>query len=213
MANLKVMVKVGGSLCSPQLLPPLSAALNVLAKECCLTIIPGGGPFADMVRAWDNRIQLGDDACHWMAITAMNQYGLLLESQGMGMAVDDVDLLFSTEGNTRILLPYRFLREKNALPHTWGVTSDSIAAYLAGLFKVDVLLLLKSLDGIPSKVEEKETILPTCSATLAVNSGVVDRYFDRYLYKGTDCWIINGKYPERMIRTSSDFVGTRIYSD
>jgi aspartokinase-like uncharacterized kinase len=211
--NLKVMVKVGGSLCSPQLLPPLTAAVKVLAKRCSLAIIPGGGPFANMVRTWDSRMQLSDHACHWMAVAAMNQYGLLLESQGMGMAVDDVDMLFSTGGDARILLPYRFLREVDNLPHTWGVTSDSIAAYLAGLFNADALILLKSLDGIPSKTEENGTILPTCSASQAVERGIVDRNFDRYLSKKTDCWIINGKYPERLVRTSFDFVGTRIYSE
>jgi aspartokinase-like uncharacterized kinase len=118
--NLKVMVKVGGSLCRTQLLPPLTAAVKVLAERCSLAIIPGGGPFANMVRTWDSRMQLSEHACHWMAVTAMNQYGLLLESQGMGMAVDDVDMLFSTGGDARILLPYRFLREVDNLPIPGG---------------------------------------------------------------------------------------------
>jgi aspartokinase-like uncharacterized kinase len=184
------MIKVGGSLCEPKLLAPLAVAIGELAKTCSVTVIPGGGPFANLVRHWDRRLSLSDSASHWMAVAAMNQYGLLLESQGMGTAVDDPAMLFSPSDVARIFLPYRFLRDTDPLPHTWSVTSDSIAAYLASLFSVDRLILLKPTDSAPAS---------PCPASLASSSEIMDRYFDRYLSENTECWIVNGKEPQRLL--------------
>ena len=43
-----------------------------------LLVVPGGGPFADAVRAFDQREGLSADAAHWMAILAMDQYAYVL---------------------------------------------------------------------------------------------------------------------------------------
>ncbi len=201
MSNSRMMLKVGGSLCRSRLLPRLAAAVRALAGQCSLIIIPGGGPFASLVRTWSRRLQLSDQAGHWMAVAAMDQYGLLLESQGMGKAVDEADVFFAQGVGSHIFLPYRFLKETDPLPHTWGVTSDSIAAYLACRFKVHRLVLLKSVDGLPIEKPGKPgpgTVVPSCPVSLAVESGIVDRYFHRYLSKSTECWIVNGKYPQRL---------------
>lgn len=196
------MIKVGGSLCEPQLLAPLAGAIGELTKTYSVTIIPGGGPFADLVRNWDRRLSLSDSASHWMAVAAMDQYGMLLESQGMGTAVDDPAMLFSPGNGARIFLPNRFLRDTDPLPHTWSVTSDSIAAYLASLFSVDRLILLKPTDAVPASL---------CPASLAVKSEIVDRYFDRYLSEKTECWIVNGKEPQRLLDIqNSGCPGTRV---
>ncbi len=199
------MIKVGGSLCEPQLLSHLAAVIRELAGTCSLTIIPGGGPFADLVRDWDRRLHLSDSASHWMAVAAMNQYGLLLESQGMGIAVDDPAMLFSAGTGARILLPYRLLTDTDPLPHSWSVTSDSIAAYLASFLEVDRLILLKPTDDVPAS---------PCPARLAVESGIVDGYFDRYLSKNIECWIVNGKEPQRLFELqNSGCPGTRVIPD
>jgi hypothetical protein len=46
-----------------------------------------------------------------------------------------------------VLAPYRWLRGANELPHTWAVTSDSLAAYLAGLLGAERLVLVKPKEG------------------------------------------------------------------
>ena len=205
MTSSGVMIKVGGSLCSLRLLPGLVAAIRELAGTCSLTIIPGGGPFANLVRDWDRRLHLSDSASHWMAVAAMNQYGLLLESQGMGTAVDDPAKLSSPGDGARIFLPYRFLTDTDPLPHTWSVTSDSIAAYLASVFKVARLVLLKAADDAP---------MSPCPVKTAIESGIVDGYFDHYLGKNTECWIVNGKDPQRLLDLqTSACPGTRVIPD
>ncbi len=61
--KIDVVIKVGGSL------GRWKGATNVL-------VIPGGGVFADLVRAEYRRARLTDHAAHRMAILAMDQYGL-----------------------------------------------------------------------------------------------------------------------------------------
>ena len=39
-----------------------------------ILIVPGGGMFADAVRAADEKFSLSADAAHWMAILGMEQY-------------------------------------------------------------------------------------------------------------------------------------------
>lgn len=189
MISSNVMIKVGGSLCSPQQLPQLVAAIQELSHTFNVIVIPGGGPFANLVRDWDRRLQLSSSASHWMAIAAMDQYGLLLESQGMGVSVDDPSTLSSPCDSARIFLPYRFLKDRDPLPHSWSITSDSVAAYLASVVKVEQLLLLKSGDG---------SLTSPCPVKSAVESGIVDDCFDRYLSKDTECWIVNGNFPQRL---------------
>jgi hypothetical protein len=43
-----------------------------------------------------------------------------------------------------VLAPSRWMRSADVLPHTWEVTSDSIAAYVAGALDAAQLILIKS---------------------------------------------------------------------
>ena len=43
-----------------------------------MLVVPGGGPFADAVRAVDAQVGLGDDVAHVLALRAMDQLGVLL---------------------------------------------------------------------------------------------------------------------------------------
>ena len=66
-ATTPLIVKVGGSLYNqvPDLVPVLNASKRPLL------LIPGGGPFAELVR----QVQADNDTAHWMAVAAMEQYG------------------------------------------------------------------------------------------------------------------------------------------
>ena len=87
-ALVDIVVKVGGGLlASPGHLDAVLAELADAASTRRLLVIPGGGPFADAVREVDRRLTLSDDAAHWMAVLAMDQYAHLLVSRCDGWAL------------------------------------------------------------------------------------------------------------------------------
>jgi hypothetical protein len=122
-----------------------------------------------------------------MAIAAMEQYGWYVASHGL----PESDTLAIPDRPT-VLLPYRCLRERDPLPHSWDVTSDTIAAWVAGTLGLD-LLLLKSVDGISSG----STLLETVTTPLVTE--VVDPAFLPFvLGKQIATSIINGTDTERV---------------
>jgi len=174
-----LIVKVGGSLYNQ--IPDLAPIL--IASDRPLFIIPGGGPFADLVR----QVRVNNDAAHWMAIAAMEQYGWFISSFGI-LTTDRIAVPLTTT----ILLPYRCLRLTDILPHTWDVTSDTIAAWVAGTLHLD-LLLLKSMDGIFINGILQEQV------TGLVESDIVDPSFIPFVIKNTvKTTIINGSQPDRV---------------
>ncbi|MDD1663106.1 MAG: uridylate kinase [Methanomicrobiales archaeon] len=129
-----LVVKVGGSL-----FPEAGRIIAVLRESRRpLLLVPGGGPFARMVRS----LQLPDDPAHWMATLAMDQFGWYLAAGGLPVTHE-----ISVPRGVEILLPYRVMRERDPLPHSWDVTSDTIAAWVASELGLG-LLILKSVDGI-----------------------------------------------------------------
>jgi len=127
-------VKLGGSLLAR--VPRLVEELRQSKRP--LLLVPGGGLFADQVRA----LRLDGDEAHWMAVAGMEQFGWYIAAQG----VPPVDRLTAGRG-VRVLLPYHLLRREDPLPHTWEVTSDTIAAWVAAKLHLD-LLLVKSVDRL-----------------------------------------------------------------
>jgi hypothetical protein len=174
-----LIVKVGGSLYNQ--IPDLAPIL--IASDRPLFIIPGGGPFADLVR----QVRVNNDAAHWMAIAAMEQYGWFISSFGI-LTTDRIAVPLTTT----ILLPYRCLRLTDILPHTWDVTSDTIAAWVAGTLHLD-LLLLKSIDGIfINGILQEQVNGP-------VESDIVDPCLIPFVIKNTvKTTIINGSQPDRV---------------
>jgi aspartokinase-like uncharacterized kinase len=157
------VVKVGGSLLHDHdALSRTLSALESIAPTGALVIVPGGGPFADAVRDVDQRHALSSDDAHWMAILGMDQFAIILASRIRNAELvhgrDDVAHA-QTRGRIPVLAPYRWLRESDPLPHSWDVTSDSIAAWIASEIGAPQLSLIK----------------PVAHDALAV----VDRKFDR----------------------------------
>jgi aspartokinase-like uncharacterized kinase len=159
-AAVDVVVKVGGALMQdPVALQRTMADLSSVARDTRLLIVPGGGPFADAVREVDRRLALTDDAAHWMAILAMDQYAHVLAGLvDDSLIVEDPDRIASAidAGRIPILAPSRWLRCADPLPHSWDVTSDSIAAWIAVTLGAPHLLLLKPVVGPLSDVVDAQ---------------------------------------------------------
>ncbi len=151
MTRVQAVVKVGGSLSGVRgALRAIGTAIAEGAQTVPLVVIPGGGPFADAVRGYDHRAGLSPDAAHWMAILGMDQFAHALMDviPGAALALDQSEVEAAIDRHrVPVLAPYRWLRETDALPHGWEVTSDSLAAYLAGILGAKRLVLLKPVDG------------------------------------------------------------------
>jgi aspartokinase-like uncharacterized kinase len=174
-----LVVKVGGSL-----FHHISDLVPVLKEsKRPLLLIPGGGPFADMVR----QCEVDNDTAHWMAVSAMEQFGWFIASHGI-----PVTAIIAIPGSTTVFLPYRYFIQNDVLPHTWDVTSDTIAAWTAGNLHLD-LLLLKSVDGIfINGTLRKQVIAP-------VESDVIDPFFIPFVIKNRiKTTIVNGSQPDRV---------------
>jgi aspartokinase-like uncharacterized kinase len=145
-------VKVGGALLARAgALELVARALEAeVARGKRLLVVPGGGPFAETVRAMDAAHRVGDGAAHWMAILGMEQYAHLLAAHIAGARlVEHPGELEAAHraGALPVLAPYRWLREADPLPHGWQVTSDSIAAWVAGRVGAHRLILVKPVLG------------------------------------------------------------------
>jgi len=166
--SVETVVKLGGGvLAHVEHFDAALAAIAAAATTRRLLVVPGGGPFADAVRKADRRLRLSEDAAHWMAVLAMDQYAHLVASRLTGgvLVADPREIaaafIAGPFGQVPVLAPYRWLREADPLPHAWDVTSDSIAAWVAGAVGARHLVLIKP----PG----------------ATGDGVTDAYFARAL--------------------------------
>lgn len=145
--GVDIVVKVGGGLlASPSHLDAVLAVLRDAARGVRLLVVPGGGPFADAVRAVDASVHLSSEAAHWMAVLAMDQYACLLADRlpeaSVIRSVEEMRGAFA-RGRLPVLAPSRLLRAEDPLPHSWDVTGDSIAAWVAGWVDAPRLVLVK----------------------------------------------------------------------
>jgi len=92
------------------------------------------------------------------------------------------------------------LRRADALPHSWSVTSDSIAAWLTGLVGARLLVLLKDRHGMASLASAASSAPPGAMtvAELAAASGVDGHLAELLGDPAFDLWIIDGGRPERL---------------
>ncbi len=197
--NLDAVLKVGGSLSRGNGLNTLCEEINRLGKERSLLVIPGGGDFADQVRKADRRYHLEQTAAHNMALLAMDQYGYVLHHlmRDCRLTHDlDIACTKAMSGETSILLPATIMMREDPLPHSWHVTSDSIAAWIAARIGCARLILLKDVDGL---LNPNGIIAEMTCAQLKEHSGGVDEYLSRALGESSvEAWIVNGMQPGRL---------------
>lgn len=199
----KIVIKVGGSLAD--VAKPLLEALFKLIKKYSILIVPGGWKFADLVKEIDKKYKLPLEIAHKMAILGMEQYGLFLS--GLSPYTRTTIALKEAEQITDrlpIFLPMKIALMANFQP-SWDVTSDTIAAYIAKLFKADKFIIATDVDGIFSsdpKVNRTAQLISKITANELLSwckKTSIDKMLPKFLLEEKmSCWVVNGKYPKRL---------------
>jgi aspartokinase-like uncharacterized kinase len=205
---MEAVLKVGGSLAEdPHSLTKLCQELTFLTKNHRIVVVPGGSEFADAVRKFDKTHGLSDVAAHKMAVLAMDQYGLFLSDitpeSYVFYALEETSNPLN--GKLPILLPSQLMFLEDPLENSWDVTSDTIAAYIASKLNAQKLVLVTDVDGIffedPKKTLNTKPIEKLSAKELQGwnKQTSVDKMLPRMLLeKKIDCYVVNGKYPERI---------------
>jgi len=141
-----IILKLGGSLLSSQILPQW---LHLAVKEGKgnVVIVPGGGVFADQVRSTQKIWQYDDQTAHYMAILAMQQMALLFKGLCSDLClVNQVEAIRPAlyQKKTVVWSPLAIELDDANIKASWDVTSDTLAAWLAVQLFADQLILVKS---------------------------------------------------------------------
>ena len=142
------MVKVGGGLLRAEGVDGLRRAcaeVTEMARTRPVLVVPGGGPFADAVRAVDTQVGLSDAVAHALALRAMDQLGVLLAPLLPG-----AELLPELVAPPAIglLAAAPAFEGRPGIPESWSVTSDSLAVLAAGAIGAEEAILLKPVAGL-----------------------------------------------------------------
>jgi len=166
------VVKLGGSLNRDALLPDWLQLLAT-AGPGRVVVVPGGGGFADQVRLHQAQWGFDDLAAHNMAVLAMMQSAILLQSlaAGLEIAATEPDIArVLQEGKVAVWSPSEWIRGQAGDMTDWGATSDSLAAWLAGRLGARSLVLVKSCEvqrgvGLAQQVERGVLDADFCRVT------------------------------------------------
>jgi aspartokinase-like uncharacterized kinase len=203
------VVKVGGGLAREAgggALRALCARIAEAGTRHPLLVVPGGAEFADTVREYDRRFSLRPQTAHGMAVLAMDQFGWALADLIPG-AARCVDLRSLRTGVVSVLLPAALLQERDPLPQSWDVTSDSIAAWVAGAAGAGRLVLVKPVAGLyrtwPPAGEPIDRL--TVDELAALKPAGVDEHLPAALRAaGVEAWVIGGREPARLAELLDD---------
>lgn len=142
------VVKLGGSTAYHA---EMREWLDVLAgAPVPVVVVPGGGPFADRVREAQAEMSFSNRAAHFMAILAMEQMGVALldmdERLTPARTAEEIGAA-QAQGKLPMWMPAQMCDAAAEIPQSWDVTSDSLAAWLAGRIGAQALLLVKQTDA------------------------------------------------------------------
>ena len=166
-------VKLGGSLLDLDDLTDRLQRWLALGPVASNVLVVGGGRAADIVREYDEKHELSAVKAHWLAIGAMELNARILAAVlPEARWLDRIDDVRTTLAPIAVLNPLSFMlhddpqHPRGALPASWQVTSDSMAARAAEMARANELVLLKS--ALPPEGATREQL---------ASAGYVDTFF------------------------------------
>lgn len=162
------VVKLGGSLNNDPLLPEWLELVAQLGGGR-VTLVCGGGAFADEVRRSQDLWKFDDLAAHNMAVLAMAQsaymaHGLQPRLLPVSTKAEVRRVLHS--GQAALWLPMEWLTDTPGPYTNWENTADSIALDLARKLNAERMVLVKSC-----------AIRPDSTLADLADAGIVDGHF------------------------------------
>jgi len=178
-----LVVKIGGGLLRDAGLEGLRRACADVGEAAAtrpVLVVPGGGPFADAVRAVDAQVGLTDAAAHALALQAIDQLGTLLA--GMLPEADLVSELVAPR-TLGLLLAAPAFAGRPDVPESWEVTSDSLAVLAAAAIGGETAVLLKPVAGLLARwpSEDPPVARLTAGELGALQAAGGGRVVDAYL--------------------------------
>jgi len=136
------VLKLGGSLLTdPQVVEHLTLWLGRQPPSHDVMIV-GGGSLVNELREMDQRFGLGEEVSHQLALQLMSVTARLMAT------LLNWPLVRSLAECTQFpcILEVTEFTAESKLPHTWSVSSDSIAARLAIELDAELVLLKSTVD-------------------------------------------------------------------
>jgi aspartokinase-like uncharacterized kinase len=194
--NRLLVVKIGGSLAETgrmQSIVPLIATAHVP-----VVVVPGGGPFADSIRALQPVMKFDDALAHRLAMLAMHQMAEMITAQQERLRIvetlDEIsDALHC--GKVPVWAPLAMIANDDLVSAGWDATSDSLAARLAELLGAR-LLLLKSVN-----------VAKTADLEELAHQGVVDALIPSIVARSGLSWSIFGPSDDALLRATLECEG------
>ncbi len=183
---------------------------NALEGQNCLFVI-GGGEFANLIRKYDVEIGFSQDVTHETAIDSMDILAKLLNDKlaftEISYTIEEANRI-SDSNKIPIMICSEILKENEPFKHSWDVTSDSIAAYIASLLNAKILIAT-NVNGIYTKdpsLSGAELISEIdVNELLTFDESSIDLMLPTLLIEyGLDSYVVNGKYPERVLSIMND---------
>jgi len=159
-----LVIKIGGGLLRDEGLEGLRRAcaeVNETATRRPVLVVPGGGQFADAVRAVDAQVGFADDIAHALALRAMDQLGAILAPM-LPDAEPVADLVAPRALGVLAVAPA--FAGRPGVPESWAVTSDSLAVLAAGAIGAEEAVLLKPVAGVVARWPSDDAPIPELTA-------------------------------------------------
>ncbi|CAA9891800.1 Amino acid kinase family protein [Candidatus Methylobacter favarea] len=142
-----IIIKLGGSLAETDALYDCLDSVEQKYQGRAVVIVPGGGAFAEQVRAAQKHWRFDDRTAHHMAILAMHQMALLFKGlkPDFSIAGSLLDIREQLSRQRVVIWSPAIVQLDNAgIQANWDITSDSLSAWLAGALSASELILVKS---------------------------------------------------------------------
>lgn len=200
------VIKIGGSL-----FPDYAIELVKQLEGTNTLIILGGGEFANLIRKYDEELEFSPKVSHQTAIEAMGILAQLVDDKVQcSRLVYSIDQAIdvSDKGYIPILIVDEILKKDDPFKYSWDVTSDSISAYVANLLNAN-LLIVTNVNGIytrePKEEGSKFIDIIDAKKLLTFDESSIDLMLPSLLIEfGTNCYVVNGMYPERVLSLIDD---------